>query len=808
MTGDTTSMQPPQLNVIDENLSPSFSATNGGSTDTLSSLADELGDDTSLSLNDDLASMRHSSRRSFDSSSIFTSSFRPSLDDSIPELGTNRLSIQKVSPLGPNSIFELVADVDSRKQASSLSPSLNRSRRRINILPPTSKDIPPIQLSKLEKASKEVFKEYLSQVGKEYEKYNSNKRLTASTLQTLSRRVSVGANGEVLEEEKDGLNTIPEVFFSEDFNLDDPRIFKLVTEGQPVDSMNESLQEKISWYLDTIEIHLVNEISKSSGSFFTALSDLSEINDKNDKAVELIKQLKSKLDIVKEKKIMHNLKRMELQRKKDNVAKLEQGLLQASTALILTEEASEILLRGEYDSCLDKVDYVENLLSGHCSDLKWPYPLQDLCGVEGLSKCRQKLCKLREQTGESYSKLFTDLLLQDIRQHYESIDFKESLERMIKGKNYNKPVGEDFKSLLTKYIVGLSRSQEIATAFKSYEGAVVNEIKNIVRVFLPSEEQPDSKDSTSSQNSSSSKPHSLSALIKMMSPREFEVMLIKIFTSVSEGLRRLTVHQKLLMDLALDNITVKEQDQYDLFKQLDIRSCITKSTEIIQVRIGKITAVRRDLTASLRYDYFLRFYYIISKFLEECENICGSSFNYLPDIMAQQIKAFNSSFQHTNLNRISAFLNTEDWKPAIVSPDLQEFVIHLMGNNKLDSEKRWKHDLTHLNDIADDSPDQEQATSHKRSISIGDKTFVASKSLLSTLDIVRDILILRENFNQLSSVYEGYLIEVVEYYKSRALASVKNPDGTFDKSKNISIVNESLDCLTEVLQCTREAQDW
>jgi vacuolar protein sorting-associated protein 54 len=675
-------------------------------------------------------------------------------------------------------------------------------------LAPTTRDIPPVQLSKLEKAPKEELKEYLNQIGKEYEKYNANRKLTASTLQSLTKEQHVGANGDVLEEEKDGLDTIPEVFFSENFNLDDPRVFKLVTEGQSVEIMNESLQEKISWYLDTIEIHLVNEISKSSGSFFDALNDLNEINEKNSKIVGLINDLRNKLEIVKEKKILHNLKRIELQKKRDNVAKLEQGLVQVSTVILQSKEAEGLLLQSDYDKCLDKIDYVEHLLRGKCDDLKWPYELQDLRGIAGLSSCREKLCNMRSQAGQSYAKLLTDFLLTDLRSHYEEIEFTKSLKRLMKGTNYQSPIGDEFRAKLTDYIIGLSRSEEIATAFKSYEDAVINEMKNVVRVFLPNEERSETKDSTSTTSSSGNKPTSLSVLIKSMTPREFEIMLIKIFTTVSEGLRRLTVHQKLLMDLALSNMAFKEQDQSNLMTQLDIRSCITKSIEIIQIRMGKITLVRKDLTSSLRYDYFLRFYYINSKFLEECENISGLTFKYLPDILAQQIKSFNASFQHTNLKRISASLGLEEWKPMIVSPELQDLVSKILNKKKLDSTKHWKQELTHINDVMGDQHNEEESSSHKRSIVVGDKTFVASQSLLVGMGIIKDILILRENFNQLGSVYEGYMVEVIEYYKSRAMHEIKKPDGSLDKDKNISIVNESLDCLTELLERTREAQQW
>lgn len=799
--------------VIAEDAEADFSGRQ--SLDSLSSLRNDH-DDTSLSLNDDLASMgtggfsSRVSRRSFDSTSVFTSSFRPSFDDSFPSLGMNKLSIQRVSPLGPNSIYELIADVDARKQPSSLSPTLNRaSRGKLSIPPPTQKDIPQIQLSKLGKVPKEEFKEYLAEVGNEYEKYNANKRLTTNSLHTLAKRQNT--TGDLLDEEDGALETIPDVYFNEDFNLDDPRIFKMVTEGHDIENLNEQLQEKLSWYLDTIEVHLVNEISKSSSSFFDALNDLNDINDKNVKILDMITKLRQKLQLLREKKIQHNLKKLELEKKRENTAKLEQGLVQVTTVMQQSDVAEQYFFNGEYEKCLQTVDYVEDLLKGEAPDLNWPYPLQDLREVPAMSNLRELLCNLRSQTGESYSSLFTDYLMTDLRSHYEDIDHAKTMDRIMSGSSYKVVIEDSFKEKLTEYIIGLTRCEEVATAFKNYEENVVNDMKNIVRVFLPNEQPIDpNKSNASTSSATGGKGTSLSTLIKGLTPREFEIMLIKIYTTVSEGLRRLSVHQKLLLDLALNNMSGKEEEQASLIMQLDIRPCINKSIEIIQIRMGKIITVRKDLNANLRHDFFLRLFYINSVFLNECESISATNYKFLPDVLNSQVKGFNSMFQQGNLRRISHSLEIEQWQPVIVPLSSQQDVNMMLENHNLDKEQAWKTSLSHMDtDISEPPAPKEEEKSHKKSIVVGDKTFVASSSLLGIINIIKDLLILKSNFPQYSNVYESHIIEVVEYYKNRVTQATKATDGGQNNNKiNLSIVSESLDCIQEVLDCVREAQSW
>ncbi|CCH41366.1 Vacuolar protein sorting-associated protein [Wickerhamomyces ciferrii] len=811
--------------VIHENVrasfEPDFESTRN-SIDSLSSLS-HPGISNSLDLNDELASTGDQSsnlalsRRSFESSSFVTSSFRPSFDDSLPLLGLNRLSIQKLSPLGPNSIYEIIADVDSKKNTNNtLSPNPNKSKKNLHLKPPTQRDIPAVHLSKVEKAPKEELKQYLIDLGKEYEKYSSNKQLTATTLESFVKKQQGGDqnNNDLLEQEIDSLNTIPEIYFSENFNLDDPRVFKAVTEGNKLDKLNELAQDKLSWYLDTVEVHLVNEISKSSSSFFDALTDLNNISLKNQNTVQLINNLKGKLSKLQSQKITKLLDKLNLITKRTNIDKLEQGFLQISMVLNQSDIAESYFLKGEYEKCLDKVDYVESLIKGEVTDLNWPHKLVDLRTVPALINIRELLCNLRIQTGQSYSKVFISFLLDDLRKHYEEIDFVKVTERLVNNSSYKVEIKDEFKSKLNEYIIGLTRCEELASAFNNYEEQVVNEMKNIVRQFLPSEEaeSSESRAGTSSvSGSTSNKPSgkSLSALIKGMTPRDFEDMVIKIYATISEGLRRLQVHQKILLDLALSNIKQKDQDQINLIMQLDIKNSINKSAEIVQIRMGKIISVRKDINASLRYDYFLRFFYINSVFLNDSENISGMNFKFLPDIINSQIKIFNTTFHHHNLKAISHSLEKEDWKPLIVSHELQEVANKIVDNVNLDADQHWKKELLHLrpdsnsNDPKNDNDGNNKQTSHKRSIVVGDKTFVASSSLLTLISKISDYFILKQNFHHYSSMYETYLIELFKYYNSKSMNSIKKTDGTLDRDKNLSIVGESLDCLQELIHYIR-----
>lgn len=774
----------------------------------------------SPSLNDDLLSrlsnQQSSTRRSFETSSIITSSFRPSFDDSYQSLGFNKLSAQDISPLGPNSIYELIADIDSKKQstASYLSPRPQHSHShggKINIKPPTVEDIPPIALTKVQKVPKEEVKEYLNKIDIEYKKYSNNKKLTENLLNSFVNNKSIS-----LEQEVDKLESIPQIYFKDEFNLDDPRIFKIVLQGSKIENLQNDLIDKLSYYLDIVEVHLVNEISKSSSSFFDALNDLSEIQDKNNEISKLNDQLISQISKLNDNKIQPILEIIEINEKRQQVLKFEQLLLQLNKINYEFKESKQLFLKNNNDDCLNKLEFIELLIKGNYKVPGWKFNLENVENLTSLIEIKNGIKEFKMKVGDNYSAQFIELLLNDLRSHYEQISYQDSFERLLlsSGKNGTNngslAISEEFRLQINELIIGITRCKDISKVFADYEVSFYNEIKNIIRVLLPNEDVPASSTTDSSISTSKQNTKKLGVLIRELSPTEFQTMLIRIYCTLTEALKRVKVHQKFLLDSVLNNI-----DSNDInYSKLDITDGINNTINIVQVRMQKVIKTREKLNANLTIDYFLRFYYINNLFINECENLSGLSFEPLIDSMNSQIKNFDQTFQQNNLRKLSFSIENEDWKPVIVPKDIQNCIIDIVDNNNLDLNQEWKKPFENyfsqkespLSQPPSTAADQYKKQSHKRSIVVGDKTFVASNSLLTLITIVRDYFVLKANFPQ-STTYEPNILELFKYYNNKSMHIIRKQDGSLNKDINLSIVGESLDCLLEIIHYVRLSFD-
>ena len=87
---------------------------------------------------------------------------------------------------------------------------------------------------------------------------------------------------------------IPRIFFDDDFNLANPSTFHSIMSSQDLSNTN-ILQDELSHYIDIAEIQLVQEISKRSPHFFTALANITSLHDRTADCVLDLQRVRSEM---------------------------------------------------------------------------------------------------------------------------------------------------------------------------------------------------------------------------------------------------------------------------------------------------------------------------------------------------------------------------------------------------------------------------------------------------------------------------------------------------------------------------------
>lgn len=788
------------------------------------------------------------------------------------------------SPLGNNSIFEIIMN----------------TRYKQWLKPPTNLDITPVALSKNDIAEdwNETVAEYVSNIKDDAETFVNRSNLkNINRLEEMklyqnennekdskSYKLNNTEELEIINEENDVINQIPEFYFEKSFNLDNERTFRKVLEGIDLklhelnkvetetddhaqqsekkqrsknirDAAYVELKEKLNDYLDLVESALVGELSKSSSQFFYALSEVDNIQKKSSDTISELEKLSLNLKNINDEKITKRITNLKRIFKKKNIEILEQGLLQVKLVIDKVQECKLYYKKDDYDMSLDMMNSIDYLIRG--DDVndpqvnkwteKWPYKLVNLKSVPALLETRELLTNMKIEIGGKVAIQLTDLLLGDIREHYENINTTVILNRLQSNYEAKKSYLEfepQFQDSIRNMIIKLNRCEELTSAFSLYQDKCMVECKNIIKKYLPSTHMnpdsaavstaPSTTSLASTQNDASNDANTslseikhppsanvpkLSTLIREQTPLEFQNMLIEIFTRCSEALRRLFQHQKLLLDIALKELNSLDEggnseNKKNMITQLDIRTGINEIIGIIQSRMGKVIAVRKEITSSLRYDYFLTQYTVIVLFIQECEALSGEFLTkYLSDILASQIKHCISNRDTRNVRTIQKKIELENWQPFIVNPSFQRDVNEIVSSVDIDP-LMW----TNIVDLASDTiidvpegdkPDKgstdkpsdysESHAGNRKSVVVGDNTFVASDSLLTAIGLIRELLILSTNLPSLYlSYFEKLCFSLLKYFNTYTMGTVSQPGRPMKSSgKNLAIMAETLDCLAE-----------
>ncbi|KAJ5165566.1 Vacuolar protein sorting-associated protein 54 [Penicillium coprophilum] len=650
--------------------------------------------------------------------------------------------------------------------------------------PPSTRDIPPVTLTNIKHVDAKVFQPYLSQVGTLYDVFQQPKEGAEEGTQMAQaakspkpdsdrdslmpwspdRRSSVMSTGSRSSSPYDTrgrrqstgrgrapavtpLSTIPPVYFEEDFHLENPRTFDVISEksdvvrpprpptkddkhanglvAEPVQTgrkalaTNAILQEKLSWYMDTVEIHLISSISTASKSFFTALGSLRELHAEAADSVNRIQVLRRDLQKIDKEMALGGLKIVNLRRRRENVRMLAAAVAQLRDVVESVSRCEELVEQGEIEEAADGLEEVEKLMAGEkLSDRAADEDEEgghrrtiDLRGIKALEGASDDLAQLRQRIGMGYETRFLNELLGDLRQHVQSVSANVTLQRW--GNSFQRQRGgqrsgvsaspaymnfsNELRSQLNTQLNGLARARYTMSAATSFKTAVLREMKGLIRKHLPSSSDDDNESMVSlsthagPQLSQQEKSSILARNLRALEAEDAYAMLVSVYTGISESLRRLSVQVKVLLDIAsglgnspasgvkspprspnpqsMDQAvkstqigpTASDMAQDEILQVLDMSSLLGQAVDIAQSQITKVLKVRSEQTAQLSKEEFLKYFTLNRLFADECEAISGRSGTALKTIVGNQIRDFITRFGDGQRHQIVNVMDADRW---------------------------------------------------------------------------------------------------------------------------------------------------
>ncbi|TIC90990.1 Vacuolar protein sorting-associated protein 54 [Colletotrichum higginsianum] len=251
------------------------------------------------------------------------------------------------------------------------------------------------------------------------------------------------------------LSIIPSGYFHQQFHLENPRIFDVVSEKSevvPSNSTAESagdghapapgtalatnaiLQEKLSWYMDTVEAHLVNSLAMASSTLFSALGSMTELHSEAGKLVEKVAALRQDLTPLDKDVVAKGLELTRKRQESHNVQQIHDAVLQLKRIVDGVVCYESLVNKGRIEKALAEMNVIESVMAGKRSDnledesLTY-IQLRDLRGATALQGVASDLTILRYRIGKLFESKVHNHLIGDLRRHVQSVSAEEVILR-------------------------------------------------------------------------------------------------------------------------------------------------------------------------------------------------------------------------------------------------------------------------------------------------------------------------------------------------------------------------------------------
>lgn len=185
---------------------------------------------------------------------------------------------------------------------------------------------------------------------------------------------------------------VPAEFFEEGFKVDAPKTFSV--EAGPEAAV---LQEKLSGWLDAVEVALWQNITSQAGSFFGTLTDLSKLNEEVSETLRIIGELRQYMTSIQRLTTQRHLRVIRARRRQRNVLALRTLALHVQQVRATQPTVARLLEESDFGGALDLIDQTQSMLR------------TQLAGVHCLRTLGRQLEDYKELIGETMAAKFIQL---------------------------------------------------------------------------------------------------------------------------------------------------------------------------------------------------------------------------------------------------------------------------------------------------------------------------------------------------------------------------------------------------------------
>ncbi|XP_034083576.1 LOW QUALITY PROTEIN: vacuolar protein sorting-associated protein 54 [Gymnodraco acuticeps] len=245
---------------------------------------------------------------------------------------------------------------------------------------------------------------------------------------------AVSSNNSNHDKSKAELEQVPKIFMKPEFALEDPSTFNSVLPWSHFNSAggkssrdvasSKLLQEKLSHYLDVVEVSIARQISLRSDAFFHAMSSQHDLQDRLQDTQRAVAVLRGRIAAIDRVTVQGPLRALRTNLTRNNCVKLH-NKLKLMAAVHQTQPTVQLLLStAEFMGALELISTTKEVLQ------------QELQGVHSFRHLGSQLCELEKLIDKMMVEDFSMYARSDLNRYLRDephVLDKERLESLVFG---------------------------------------------------------------------------------------------------------------------------------------------------------------------------------------------------------------------------------------------------------------------------------------------------------------------------------------------------------------------------------------
>ncbi|XP_067009961.2 vacuolar protein sorting-associated protein 54 [Anabrus simplex] len=617
------------------------------------------------------------------------------------------------------------------------------------------------------------FDSYIKKIARRYRKHvrmNTNSAKPSSHNELLQHFPNLRAVRHIGRPHFD-ISGIPKIFLQPSLELSNPETFNAVfpfSTKEPLSpginkdgscSSHQSgklLQEKLSHYLDEVEVQIAQQVAHKSDAFFHAMTSHDALSEQLMQTVGVVRALREKIRHIDKTLVEDSLNILKLERLRANHTFVTYKLKLMATVHQTQPTIQLLLSTPDYVAALELIATTQEIL------------LQELAGIHSFRHLSSQLLEMER---------LIDKMLTSEFERYATADLNRPLTEVQQVLAADKLISIIFGMLRQKHLHFIDTYKDEAfTAIKTV-------VKQMVIEVLAASDTGDSELGVTGHGDTMQHGMALPDWLNVLQNTTHTLMkLIKRVKAVHDVMRQAAdvsagkmpsgsssiggddapteIHVTVGSDPS-DSFLSEEEHQKVCAK---LQELLTSVCDFAHERVAQLVSAQDRNQVSQSQPPLLmekatasevcELSKVIDAFTEQCERVCGRTSTALKSAFKVQASRFVQRFHQDRKNKLNLILDSERWKQAEVPAEFQDLVNHITETGNFSLEKR---------DAEGDSGSRRPASF----LFVGEEKYAVVGTVLLMLKMVAEYCACAEDLSLMAHNLCRHLAELLQLFNSK-----------------------------------------